>query len=146
MERYMGNWWGGVWGRGYRSPIGGRFLGLRHYVARKTHSTGIKLYVLADKGGGDTSSTPTSTPGVAAKSAALGHVAASMTPRVSCAYGRRLCLCPGSFVGTASLQVVGLPRKARNNACRSSWSKSKTSEMPALQGSPSLPGRVTWRG
>ena len=38
--------------------------------------------------GGATSSTSTSTPGVAARSAALGHVAASTTLRVSCVYGR----------------------------------------------------------
>ena len=31
---------------------GGRCLGLRQYIARKPHSTGIKLYVLADNGGG----------------------------------------------------------------------------------------------
>ena len=67
---------------------GGRCLGLRQYIARKPHSTGIKLYVLADNGGGATSSTSTSTPGVAASSAALGHVAASRTLRVSCVYGR----------------------------------------------------------
>ena len=31
---------------------GGRCLGLRQYIARKPHSTGIKLYVLAENGGG----------------------------------------------------------------------------------------------
>ena len=31
---------------------GGRCLGLRQYIARKPHSTGIKLNVLADNGGG----------------------------------------------------------------------------------------------
>ena len=31
---------------------GCRCLGLRQYIARKPHSTGIKLYVLADNGGG----------------------------------------------------------------------------------------------
>ena len=68
---------------------GGPCLGLRQYIARKPHSTGIKLFVLADNGEGAMSWTSTSTPGVAARSAALGHVTASMTLRVSCAYGRR---------------------------------------------------------
>ena len=31
---------------------GGRSLGPRQYIARKPHSAGIKLYVLADNGGG----------------------------------------------------------------------------------------------
>ena len=31
---------------------GGRCTGLRQYIARKPHATGIKLYVLADNTGG----------------------------------------------------------------------------------------------
>ena len=31
---------------------GGRCMGLRQYIARKPHATGIQLYVLADNTGG----------------------------------------------------------------------------------------------
>ena len=67
---------------------GGRCLGLRQYIARKPHSGGIKLYVLADNGGGYVFDVYLYT-GRRARSAALGHVAASMTLMVSCARGRR---------------------------------------------------------
>ena len=72
------------------SHTSGRRLGLRQCIAHKPPSSGIKLYVLRTMGAGRaTSLTSSPTPGVAARAAAVGHVAASMIPRVSCAYGRR---------------------------------------------------------
>ena len=55
---------------------GGRCMGLRQYIARKPHASGIKLYVLADNTGG-------STPAVGGESGGLGRVRGTSMPSAS---------------------------------------------------------------
>ena len=62
---------------------GGRRMGLRQYIARQPHATGIKLLILADNTGGGTFWTSTSTPAVGGKSARLGRVRGTSMPSAS---------------------------------------------------------------
>ena len=139
MERCMGNRCCGWWGRVRRSPQWWPVPG-----ATATHCPYAVFY--GHQGGGATPSTSTSTPGVVARSAALGHFAASMMLRVSCAYGRSGSLSPRSFVRIPLSEVMGLPRKSRLSVGRLLYFRSVISEMPALQGRPPVPKRayVAW--
>ena len=124
---------------------GGRCLALRLDMARKPHSAGIKLYVLADNAGAYAFAVYRFTRR-RGKVHCSGSCAGKYDAKRSCAYGRGLSLRPRSFVRSTSSEVMGLLRNSRHNADCFSRSQSVISEMQALQGRRPLPRRATWDG